>query len=73
MSFDIKFTGKALRMLVDIARLAEQFNMHSQAEPSKLNIKRREPAILFISLQVDSLFKLVIMMSLSSFVLIQCH
>ena len=23
--------GKALRMLVDIARLAEQFNMHSQS------------------------------------------
>ena len=44
-----------------------------EAEPGKLDIKRREPGILFISLQVDSLFKLAIMMSLSRFVLIQRH
>ena len=42
--------GKVLRMLVDIVRLAEQFNMRSEAEPGKLDIKRREPGILFISL-----------------------
>ena len=53
--------GKALRMLVDIARLAERFNMHSQAEPGKLDIKRRKPGILFISLPIVSLFKLAIM------------
>ena len=35
--------GKALRTLVDIARLAE---------PGKLDIKRREPGILFISLPI---------------------
>ena len=29
-----------------------------EAEPGKLDIKRRGPGILFISLQVDSLFKL---------------
>ena len=37
MSFDVKFTrpGKALRMRVDIARLAERFNMRSQNRASK--------------------------------------
>ena len=43
--------GKALRGAL-IVRLAE---------PGKLDIKRREPGILFISLQVLSLFKLAIM------------
>ena len=33
--------GKALRTLVDIVRLAERFNMR------KLDIKRREPGIVF--------------------------
>ena len=47
---------KALRTLVDIMRLAEQFNM-----PGKLDIKRCEPGILFISLPIVSLFKLAIM------------
>ena len=31
VSFDIKQPGKALRMLVDIVRLAKRFNMHSQS------------------------------------------
>ena len=44
-----------------------------EAEPGKLDTKRREPGILSISLQVDSLFKLAVMTSLSSFVSIQCH
>ena len=48
-------------MLVDIARLAERFNMHSQSRATKIDIKRREPDILFISLQAYSLFKLAIM------------
>ena len=47
--------------------------MRPQTEPGKLDIKRREPGILSISLQVDSLFKLAIMTSLSSFKSIQCH
>ena len=42
--------GKVLRTLVDIARLAERFNMRSQSRPGKLDLKRREPGILFISL-----------------------
>ena len=28
--FDIKFTDKALRTLMDIAKLAERLNMHSR-------------------------------------------
>ena len=56
--------GKALRMLVDIGRLADRFNMRSQAKPGKLDIKRREPCILLISLQADSLFKVATMMFL---------
>ena len=58
--------GKALRTLVDIARLAK-------AEPCKLGIKRLKPSILFISLPIVLLFKLAIMKQFSIFVLIQCH
>ena len=32
--------GKALRMLVDIARLAERFNMHSQSRVTNLKKTR---------------------------------
>ena len=53
--------GRALRTLVDIARLAERFNMRLKAEPGKLVIKRQELGILFISLPIVSLVKLVIM------------
>ena len=53
--------GKALRTLVDIARLAERFNMRSQSQAGKLYIKRREPGILFISLPIVPLLKLAIM------------
>ena len=49
--------GKALRTLVDIARLAERLNKHSQSRAWNLDIKRREPGILFISLPIVSLFK----------------
>ena len=74
MSFDIKLPGKALRTLVDIARLAERFNYVLEAEPGKLDIKMREPGILFISLFLVSLFKLAIMTYFFLFfVLIQCH
>ena len=48
-------------MFVDIARLAERFNMRSQSEPGKFDIKRHEPGILFISLPIVSLLKLAIM------------
>ena len=74
--------GKALRMLVDIARLAEIWRIIGEcllisslpgkalrthvdivfkAKPGKLDIKRRKPGILFISLPIVSLFKLAIM------------
>ena len=54
--------GKALRMLVDIVRLAERFNKHSLIqETGKLDIKRCEPGILFISLPIGPLFKQAIM------------
>ena len=45
--------GKALRTLVDIARLAERFNMRSQ------NIKRHSPSFLYIksSLSFETVFK----------------
>ena len=44
-----------------------------KAEPGKLDIKRREPGNLFISLFIFSLFKLAIMTSFSIFALIQRH
>ena len=44
-----------------------------KAEPGKLDIKRREPGIQFISFPIVSLFKLAIMTSFSIFVLIQRH
>ena len=42
-------SGKALRTLVDIGRLAEGFNSVLEAQPGKLDIKRRGPGILLIS------------------------
>ena len=66
--------GEASRTLVDIARLAEGDSpCVLKAESGKLDMERREPGILFISLKANSLFKLAIMTSLLSFVSIQCH
>ena len=55
--------GKALRTLVDIVacRLLSNSTSVLNAGPGKLDIKRREPGILFISLLIVSLFKLAIM------------
>ena len=44
-----------------------------KAEPGKLDIKKHEPGVLFISLPIVSLFKLAIMTYFSIFVFIQCH
>ena len=44
-----------------------------KAEPGKLDIKRREPGFLFISLPIVLLFKLAIMTSFSICMLIQRH
>ena len=63
----------ALRMLVDIARLAEPIQHVIKAKPGKLVIKRHKPGILFISLPIVSLVKLAIMTYFSIFVLIQRH
>ena len=69
--------GKALRMHVDIARLAKRSLAMSKcvlkAEPGKLDIKRREPGILFISFTIVSLFKLAIMTSFFICIVIQRH
>ena len=61
--------GKASRRLVELQDLPGDSTCFLIAKPGKLDIKRCEPGILFISL----LFKLGIMMLLSSFVMIQCH
>ena len=49
-------------MLVESRGLPSDSTCVLEAEPGKLDIKRREPGILYISLQADSLFKLVVMM-----------
>ena len=61
--------GKALRMLLTSRGLPSYSTCVLKAEPGKLDIKRREPGILFISLSIVSLFKLAIMMYFSIFVL----
>ena len=61
MSLISSLPGKALRRLVDITRLAKDSTSVLEAEADKLDIKRREPGILFISLPIVSLFKLAIM------------
>ena len=53
--------GKASRMLVESLSKPRDSTCVLEALPGKLYIKRREPGILFISLQVGSFFKLAIM------------
>ena len=43
--------GKALRMLVALRGLPSDSTCILEAEPGKLDMKRREPGILFISFQ----------------------
>ena len=49
-------------MLVELRGLLSDSICVLEAEPDKLDIKRREPGILFISLQLGPLFKRAIMM-----------
>ena len=49
-------------MVVALQGLPSDSRCFFKAEPGKLDIKKREPAIIFISLQVGSLFILVILM-----------
>ena len=46
-------------MLVESLGLPRDLSCVFNDEPGKLDIKGREPGILFISLQIGSLFKLV--------------
>ena len=48
-------------MVVESRGLPSDSIIILEAQPGKLDIKRCEPGILFISLQVVSLFKLAIM------------
>ena len=64
MSFDIKFTKQGL---------PSDSTCVLKAHPGKLDIKRRQPGILFISLPTDLLFKLAIMTLLMIFVAIHRH
>ena len=62
MSFDIKFTKPGFENACchrEACRAIKQAFL--KAEPGKLDIKRRESGILFISLTIVSLFKLAIM------------
>ena len=48
-------------MLVELRGLLSDSACVLEAEPDKLDIKRRKPGILFINLQLGSLFKQAIM------------
>ena len=64
----IKFTRQGFENACSITKLASQFILHKprhstrilETEPCKFDIKRCEPGILFVSLQVGPLFKLAI-------------
>ena len=49
-------------MLVESRSLPSDSTCILEALPGKLDIKRHEPGILFVSLQVGSFFKIAIMM-----------
>ena len=53
------FTRQGFENACQIARLTKWLDM--QAKPVKLDIKRCEPSILFISFTIGSLIKLAIM------------
>ena len=53
--------GKVLRTLVKLRGLQSDSTCVLEAKPSKLDIKRHVPGILFISLPISSLYKLAIM------------
>ena len=53
--------GKAFRTLVESRGLPSDSTYVFENEPGKLDIKRRKPAILFISLPIGSLYKLATM------------
>ena len=54
--------GKFSRTFVESRGLLSDSTWVLKAEPGELNMKRREPGILFNSLPIGSLFKLAIIM-----------
>ena len=48
-------------MLVELRRLLSDSTCVLESKPGKLDILRREPGILFISIPIGSLFKQAIM------------
>ena len=60
-----------MRTSVESQSLQSKSTCILEAEIDKLDIKRREPGILFIILPISLLFKLGIMTLLSTFVSIQ--
>ena len=65
--------GKDFRMLLELRGLPKDLICVLEAEPGKLEIKRCEAGILFISLPIGLLFKIVIMTYNYVFVSIQRH
>ena len=59
--FDIILPGKALRHLLTSRGLPSDSTCVLKAKTGKLDIKRHEPDILFISLPIVTLFKLAFM------------
>ena len=60
MFFISSLSGKASRTLVELRGLPSDSTCILEDEPGKIVIKRRKPDILFICLQVGSLYKLAI-------------
>ena len=63
----------ALRTLVETRGLPSDSTCVLEADPGKVDIIRRKPGILFVSLQVGSLFFLTIISNFFIFVSDYCH
>ena len=61
VSFDIKITRHCFENTCLITRHESSSNCVFKAEPGKLDIKRRKPGILFVSLLIGSVFKVTIL------------
>ena len=71
MSFDIKFTRQGFKSANNESQsLPSDSTCLREAEVGKLDIKRRKPGAVLISIPIGSLFKMVIMTELLIFMLI---
>ena len=61
MSFDVKFTRQGFENACWHREACRAIQRAFKTEPGKLDIKRRKPGILFISLSIASPSKLAIM------------